>query len=325
MPRLSLVIPVYNEEPNLRPLLAEINEALAQEDYEVIFVNDGSRDGSAPLLEEMAAEDERVKVIQFRRNFGQTAAMQAGLDAASGEIIVTLDADRQNPPSEIPKLLAALTEDADMVAGYREKRHDEFKRVLISRIANGLISRVTGVRIRDNGCTLKAFRSWCVKDLRLFGEMHRFIPAHVHWMGGRIVETPVAHRPRVAGKSKYGWSRILKVLLDLLTVAFFQGYATKPAYLFGGMGLLFLLAGFSLSAITLYQKYVLNFFVHKNPLFGVASLFFVGGLQLLMMGLMGEVLMRTYYHSGNRHIYKVRRTVNLKNSPDESDSSHADV
>lgn len=308
---LSVVLPVYNEVENLPALVKELREALEGWSYEIIFVDDGSKDGSPDFLKQLALEDARIKVVLFRRNFGQTAALQAGFDHAKGGIIASLDSDLQNPPSEIIKLLQNMEPGVDMVAGYRLNRQDEQKRVLISKIANFFIRKITGVAIRDNGCTLKVMRSWCVKEFRLYGEMHRFIAAHVHRMGGVIKEVGVLHRPRHAGTSKYGWSRIVKVVLDLLTVSYFQGYANKPAYFFGGLGLG--MGGFStlLFAVVLYQKWFLGAWVHKNPLFLLGAFVGLVGIQFISIGILAEVLMRTHHEATETKIYRVREKFNL--------------
>ena len=240
-PKLSLFLPVYNEEENLSRLNAKIFAAMATlgHSFEIIYVDDGSRDRSLALLEQFAAADPRVKVIAFRRNYGQTAAMAAGIHAAQGEILIPMDADLQNDPADITRLLTKLDEGFDVVSGWRKDRQDSFlSRTLPSRIANALISRIGGVPLHDYGCSLKAYRREVLKDVNLYGEMHRFIPIYAAWAGGRVTEIPVTHHPRTAGVSKYGISRTIKVVFDMVTIKFMASYLTKPIYLFGGAGMI---------------------------------------------------------------------------------------
>ncbi len=315
MPDLSLVIPVYNEELNLRGLFEAIHQALdpSSRSWETIFVDDGSVDGSLGVLQTLAAEDpQHVRVISFRRNFGQTAAIAAGLDYATGEIVVLLDADMQNDPADIPMMLAKLDEGYDLVSGWRRRRKDTYlTRTLPSNLANWLISRVTGVRLHDYGCTLKAYRRDVLEGFRLYGEMHRFIPVFANSVGARITEVQVHHHPRVYGKTQYGLERTVKVILDLFTVKFLVSYASKPIYLFGGTGML-LMAGSGVVLFYLFVRRLLSTIsVLGSPLFQLAVMLFILGFQSVLLGLIAELLVRTYYESQRKPTYRVRKTLNL--------------
>ncbi|MFA6028865.1 MAG: glycosyltransferase family 2 protein [Elusimicrobiota bacterium] len=312
MPLLSLVIPVYNEEENLPELARQLGEALSSLDYEAVFVDDGSRDRSFELLRGLAAREPRFRVVRLATNFGQTAAMAAGIDHARGEVIAFLDSDLQNDPADIPAMLARLGEDCDAVSGWRRRRQDALlSRKIPSWAANWVISRVTGVRLHDYGCTLKLYRARFLKGLKLYGEMHRFIPAYAGFMGARIVEMEVNHRPRTRGVSKYGLMRTFKVVLDLMTVKFMDEYITKPIYLFGGGGLLMMALGGLLALETLYKKFHLGIFVKDQPLFLVSIFFGLAGIQLLLMGLLAEILIRVYYDLRERRPYFIREKVSL--------------
>lgn len=315
MKDLSLVIPVFNEEENLRALFDAIHAALdpLQQAWEVIFVDDGSSDGSLGVLTDLAAGDaEHVRVLSFRRNFGQTAAIAAGLDYAAGGIIVLLDADMQNDPADIPMLLARLEEGHDLVSGWRRIRKDTFlTRTLPSTLANWLISRVTGVRLHDYGCTLKAYRRDVLEGFRLYGEMHRFIPVFASSVGARITEVQVNHHPRRYGKTKYGLERTIKVILDLFTVKFLVGFSSKPIYLFGGTGLV-LMAGSGVMLLYLFVRRLLSAIsVLGSPIFQLAVMLFILGFQSVLLGLIAELLVRTYYESQRKPTYRIRKTINL--------------
>ena len=306
---ISLVIPIYNEAENLRPLCERIRQALAPTGwtYEVVLVDDGSNDGSDQILADLHAEDPTLKVIRFRRNFGQTAALAAGLDYAHGEIIVSLDGDLQNDPLDIPRLVSKLEEGYDLVNGWRVNRQDPFlRRRLPSHIANAIISLTTGVKLHDYGCTLKAFRRDVAKRLKLYGEMHRFIPALVSDLGGKIAELPVSHHPRLRGSSKYGLARTLWVILDLLTVKFLSYYATRPSHLFGLLGALSVLLGGGITVLLGLQKILFNVRLGNRPLLLLGILLIVIGVQFISMGLIGEMLARTYHESQEKPIYIVR-------------------
>lgn len=315
---ISITIPVYNEEetlPKLRERLLEALPKLAQP-WEVILVNDGSTDRTAALLDEIAAENPQFKVVHFRRNFGQTAAMQAGFDFASGEIIVPMDADLQNDPDDIPLLLASLEGGLDVCSGWRRSRKDAaLRRNLPSRIANRMISVISGVSLHDYGCTLKAYRRDVIAGVKLYGEMHRFVPIYASWMGARVGEIPVRHYPRQFGKSKYGLERIFKVVMDLLVVKFLSGYAQKPMYVFGGAGAASLGLGLIAGFFALYLKFVdgITFVQTPLPLFVVFS--FLTGIVCFLMGLLAEMLTRTYHESQGKTTYMVRNTHNIAERP----------
>jgi len=281
-------------------------------DYELILVDDGSSDGSFALLREIAEGDPRVKVIRFRRNFGQTAAMAAGFDAARGEVIVPMDGDLQNDPADIPMLLAKIDEGYDVVSGWRKDRQDTFiNRRLPSIIANGLISRMTGVHLHDYGCTLKAYRREVLDGINLYGEMHRFVPALASQVGARVAELPVRHHPRLHGTSKYGISRTMRVVLDLMTVKFLLSYSTKPIQLFGKWGIYIILAGFLSGGLTLYMKFFEGMSMNRNPLLILTAFLLFAGVQFITLGLLGEVNARTYHESQGKPIYVVRERINI--------------
>jgi len=313
--KLSLVIPVYNEEQALPVLLDAIYKALAafQPEWEVIFVDDGSQDSSLSVLKELAQKDQKhLRVISFRRNFGQTAAIAAGVDHASGEIVVLLDADLQNDPEDILMMVAKLNEGYDVVSGYRKNRKDTFiTRTIPSRMANWLISKVTGVHLHDYGCTLKAYRMDVLQNVRLYGEMHRFIPVYAHAFGASITEVEVHHHARKFGKTKYGLERTFKVLLDLLTVKFLLSYASKPIYLFGGAGLVLILLSAVVLLILLVRRVFFSISVLASPLFQMSAMFFILGFQSILMGLIAELLVRTYHESQRKPTYTVREKINL--------------
>ena len=311
---LSIVIPVYNEQDNVFPLYERVNAALLQigEDYEVIIVNDGSSDKTEANLQTIAAKDPHFKIINFRRNYGQTAAVMAGIDFASGDIIVGLDGDLQNDPADIPKLLAKLAEGYDVVSGWRVDRKDAaIKRNLPSRMANWLISTISGIHLHDYGCSLKAYRKEVVKGVKLYGEMHRFIPIYASWQGGKVAEIPVTHHARVHGSSKYGLERVIKVLLDLMVVKFLATYANKPIYVFGGFGLISIAVSFLSGMWALYLKLFEGVSFIQTPLPLLVVLAFITGVMSILMGLIAEIIMRTYYESQGKQVYLVKNTLNL--------------
>ena len=316
MTDLSLVIPVYNEEESLCLLFDTIQQALKplERAWEVIFVDDGSRDKSLDVLQTLVEKDpEHVRLVVFRRNFGQTAAISAGVDYAQGEIIILLDADLQNDPGDIPLLLAKLDEGYDLVSGWRKDRQDNrLTRTIPSNLANGLISWVTGVHLHDYGCTLKAYRRDALVGFRLYGEMHRFIPVFAHSVGARITELPVRHHPRKFGRAKYGLDRTLKVILDLFTVKFLLDYSHKPIRLFGGAGML-LISGSGILLLYLFIRRLLeNVPVLGSPLFQLGVMFFILGFQSILMGLIAELLARTYHESQAKPTYTIRKIFNIK-------------
>lgn len=311
---LSVIIPFYNEEENVAEAYQRAHDVVSKlgVSYEIIFIDDGSTDGGYNLLCSIAARDSRLKIIRFTRNFGQTAAMSAGFKEARGKIYITLDADNQNDPRDIPALLTKMKEGYGVVSGWRKKRQDRLiTRKFPSWFANFLISKVTKVGLRDYGCTLKAYEARYVDAFTLYGEMHRFIPAYARIAGAKITEIPVNHFPRTRGRSKYGLSRIFKVMLDLLTVKFLGSFATTPLYLFGGLGFVFEGIAVLIGLLVLYQKYFQHIFAHRNPLLLLAVFLFVLGVLSTMMGLMAELLMRTYHESQGKPVYLVQEKINL--------------
>jgi glycosyltransferase involved in cell wall biosynthesis len=309
---LSIVIPVYNEEdslPHLHPAIQAALTPLPELTWEVIYVDDGSKDGSAAILESMAADDPvHTRVVWLRRNFGQTAAIAAGIDHAQGDVITMLDADLQNDPVDIPMLLEKIKEGYDVVSGWRIQRQDTFlTRKLPSRMANSLISTVTGVHLHDYGCTLKAYRREVLTGFHLYGEMHRFIPAYAFSVGARITEVPVQHHARKYGKTKYGLTRTLKVVLDLLTVKFLISYSNKPIYLFGGTGMVLILSSFLLLLFLAIRKFTVHIGILSSPLFQIGVMFMILGFQSILMGLIAELLVRTYHESQAKPTYTIRK------------------
>jgi glycosyltransferase involved in cell wall biosynthesis len=305
---LSIVIPVYNEEENVEPLIGEVEGVLAAagKTYEIIAVDDGSKDRTFMMLRQLHRSRPRLKIVRLKRNFGQTAAMAAGLAYAEGETIIVMDGDGQNDPADIPALIKEIEEGNDLVAGWRFNRRDPFfSRRLPSMIANRLISWTTKVKLHDYGCTLKAMRKDVAKSLRLYGEMHRFIPAIAYERGAQIVELKVNHRPRLRGQSKYGINRTLRVVLDLLTVKFLSSYSTRPAHVFGPLGLVSGVTGFALALYLTVQKFVYNLDIGSRPLLLLAILLIFIGFQFVTMGLLGEMLARTYHESQDRAVYVV--------------------
>jgi glycosyltransferase involved in cell wall biosynthesis len=313
-PYVSIVVPIYNEEESIPHLYGRLTAALAPigRPYEIIAVDDGSRDRSFALLSELAADDERLRVVRFRRNFGQTAGFAAGFDRARGEWIVTIDADLQNDPNDIPAMLAQAEAGFDVVSGWRARRQDPFiNRRLPSIIANSMISWVTGVHLHDYGCSLKVYRAEVVKNISLYGELHRFIPAIASWQGVAVTEMPVNHAARQYGKSKYGIGRTTRVLLDLLTVRFLLSYSTRPIQLFGSIGLASLILGGALLAyLGVYVRLILGESIGDRPLLLLGVLMVLIGVQFLGMGLLGELITRVYYEGRNRPIYVVREELN---------------
>lgn len=314
-PKLSICIPIYNEEENIPRLYERLTDELEKigRSFEVILVNDGSTDASEQSLAEIAEKDERFRIVNLRRNFGQTAAMMAGIDYASGDVIVPMDGDLQNDPADIKRLLDRLDQGFDVVSGWRKNRQDAaLRRNLPSRIANVLISRISGVHLHDYGCSLKAYRRDVIKDVKLYGEMHRFVPIYASWQGARVTEIPVTHHPRLHGKSKYGLNRIIKVILDLVVVKFLARYATRPIYVFGTFGLLSMGAGFAAALYAFYLKIFedISFILTPLPLLAVMAV--ITGIMSILMGLLAELIMRTYYESQGKSVYLVKNTLNLQ-------------
>ncbi len=311
---ISVVIPIYNEEESLPHLIAKVRDAMDAlgKSWELILVDDGSADRSAEIISQACQEDKRVKFIQFRRNFGQTAATAAGFEYSSGAVVIPMDGDLQNDPHDIGMLLEKLDEGYDVVSGWRQNRQDTFiNRKLPSVIANWLIAWVTGVKLHDLGCSLKAYKREIVDEIKLYGEMHRFIPIIASWYGAKICEVPVTHHPRQYGSTKYGIMRTLKVVLDLMTVKFLGSYSTKPLYPLGGIGLGGIALSFLLTFIVLIQKYGMDVKVHRNPLMLVAVMFLIVGIQFIAIGLLAELLTRTYHESQRKPIYTVKKALNI--------------
>ncbi len=306
---VSIVIPLFNEIENVADLYSQLVPVLdnLERKSEIIMVDDGSTDGTFEALKEIQGQDRRVWVIQLRRNFGQAAAFSAGFDFARGSVLVTMDGDLQNDPADIPKLLEKIDEGYDIVSGWRVRRKDFLlTRRIPSMTANALISKVTGVKLHDYGCSLKAYRMEVVKNIRLYGELHRFIPAIASWMGTRVAEIPVNHSPRIYGRSKYGLGRTIRVFLDLITVKFLLNYATRPLQIFGMAGLISFIAGM---AISIYLTILRLFFgeaLSDRPILLLAILLIMLGVQLILMGLLGELIVRTYHESQDKPIYAVR-------------------
>lgn len=310
--KISLVIPVYNEVESVPPLDRAIRQALQGLEYEVVYVDDGSTDGSVEALEEIVRQDSSTsRLIVLRRNFGQTAAMAAGIDNSVGEVIVTLDADMQNDPADIPLLIQKIDEGYDVVSGWRVERQDAaLRRRLPSRVANWLISKVTGVRLHDYGCTLKAYRREVLEGFHLYGEMHRFIPAYAGGVGARIIEVPVRHHPRRFGRTKYGLERTLKVILDLLTVKFLTSYAAKPIYVFGGAGMGMIGGSLVVLVVLVGRRALYEEHMIRSPLLMLSVMLFILGFQSILLGLLAELTVRTYHESQAKPTYSVRRIIN---------------
>jgi len=311
--RLSVVIPIFNEEENIIPLYGELKNVLEdmKTQHEIIFVDDGSDDNSNEILHRLAQDDKGIKVIQFRKNFGQTAAIAAGVEHAQGEVIVTMDGDGQNDPRDIPRLLERLEQGYDVASGWRKNRKDPLlNKRFPSALANKLISWLTGVRLHDYGCTLKAYRRDILKDVHLYGEMHRFIPAYASWVGARITEMEVAHHPRRHGKSKYGLSRTTSIILDLMTFLFLQRYSTKPIRLFGGAGMTLFVLGVLTGLFVLYRRIIWGG-AWISPMILISFFFITMGVMFILLGLIAEIIIRTYHESQKKPIYAIKSTVNL--------------
>ncbi len=312
---ISVVVPVFNEQGSLRDLYEEIKVALKDcSAYEMIFIDDGSSDDSIDILRQMHKEDSNVRVIRFRKNFGQTAAMAAGFEHARGKVIVPLDADGQNDPADIPRLVAKLDDGYDIVSGWRKDRKDNtLTRTLPSNAANWIIGKITGVKLHDFGCSLKAYRHDSIKEIRLYGEMHRFIPALASWGGERVTEMVVNHRPRTTGVAKYGLNRIFKVILDLITIKFLASFSTKPIYIFGGFGAICGIGSFISGLEVLYKKYVSveQLAMNRNPVLLLTAMLFMASIQFILMGLLAEIMVRTYHESQGRRVYTIAEKLEM--------------
>jgi glycosyltransferase involved in cell wall biosynthesis len=311
---ISVFLPVYNEQDNIEQLDFSLSDALAKlgRRYEIIYVDDGSTDQSLSKLRKIAARDHRVRIVSLRRNYGQTAAMSAGIDHARGQILIPMDADLQNDPADISRLLEKLDEGYDVVSGWRKDRKDRWlTRRLPSQVANRLVASLSGVHLHDFGCSLKAYRRDALTGVKLYGEMHRFIPIYAGWAGARVTETPVTHHPRAAGQSKYGLSRTIKVLFDLITIKFLSSYLTKPLYLFGTAGAICLLISFLTFALSLYYRFVEGVHLNRMPLATLSMIMFAMGVQFIFMGLLAEMIVRTYHESQDKPTYLVRERINI--------------
>ena len=318
---LSVIVPIFNEVKNLPILIEKIGEVLQKKqlNYEIICIDDGSHDGSAELLRELASHRNDLTAIIFRRNYGQTPAMSAGFRYAKGQILVTLDGDLQNDPRDIPLVVSKLEEGYDLVSGWRKNRQDAaLNRLLPSKIANWLISRVTGVKLHDYGCSLKAYRKELILDMNLYGELHRFLPALAYIEGAKITEIPVRHHPRIHGQSKYGLGRTFRVVMDLLTIFFLKQSLTRPMHIFGLGGLILLITGLLMGSYLTFLKLILGLSIGHRPLLILAVLLILTGIQLLISGLLAELIMRTYHESQKRPIYRVRQIIHSSNQGEMS-------
>lgn len=309
--KLSIVIPVYNEEGNIRPLHGRLKTVLTEMkcEYELIFVDDGSTDKSFDIQKSISNENENIILIRFCRNYGQTAAMHAGFQNSKGDIIVTLDADQQNNPEDIPLLVKALIDNnADAVSGWRYNRKDTISRKVMSSAANMIISKICGLKLHDYGCTLKAYKSKCIKDLKLYGEMHRFIPAFIFWNGGKVIELKVTHNPRIHGSSSYGMDRVYRVILDLITTKFLTTYAARPIHIFGLIGILSMIGGACIGGYVFVRKVYLGG-QYMSPMF-FASVFMIGlGVVLIFMGILAEIIVRIYFSHEEHLPYKIDENI----------------
>src|SRR3972149_2155624 len=314
-PYISVVIPVYNEAENIPRLNSSILEVLQKmtEPFEIVYVDDGSADETFPILKKICSQYEYIRAIRLRRNFGQTAAMSAGFDFARGGIIVAMDGDMQNDPADIPALLSKLEEGYDVVNGWRKERKDRLlSRRIPSVIANWIIGRTTGGRLHDYGCSLKAYRAEVIKNVPLYGELHRFIPALASIYGARITEIPVRHHPRISGASKYTLSRTFRVLMDLFTVTFLKFFADRPLHIFGWSGLLLFIMGFFIDGYLAVQKIFFGASLANRPLLLLGTLLILAGLQMFSIGILAEIQIRTYYESQDKPIYSIREIVNIE-------------
>jgi glycosyltransferase involved in cell wall biosynthesis len=309
MQDLSIILPIYNEEENIEPLIQEIQDTFKNTStkYEIVAIDDGSKDRSLEILKKLSSQNPQIRVYSFRGNKGQSAAFDAGFRHSNGRIVVTMDSDGQNDPADIPKLVKLIDEGNDFVTGRRRNRKDGMLiRKLPSKIANWVIRRVTRTKVHDLGCSLKAYRSDIAKDILLYGEMHRFISVIAEMQGAKIAELDVNHRPRLRGQSKYNLTRTFKVLFDLTTIWFFMNYHTKPIYVFGGLSIFTFFGSFLTAAYVLYEKYVLDIFVHRNPLFIISAVLLILSIQFLVFGLLAEILVRTYFESQNKRPYSFK-------------------
>lgn len=311
---LSVIITLFNEQDNVAPLCADLVKVLKEvgRPFEILLIDDGSHDRTEEVARRLAEQDRRIKLLSLLRNFGQTAAVMAGIDHASGAIIILMDGDQQNDPRDIPLLLAKLDEGFDMVSGWRKDRKDQaLTRKFPSFIANRLISWISGVHLRDHGCTLKSYRREIIKSVKLYGEMHRFVPIYCKWAGGKVTEIPVRHNPRIHGRSNYGLERVIKVVLDIIVVTFLDRYGTRPIHLFGLFGILTIALSLLAAAGALYFKFVEGIHFIRTPLPLLATLCFITGFMSILLGLLAELVMRTYFESQGKRIYVIRSRLNI--------------
>lgn len=310
---ISVLVPLLNEEKNIPELYERLKKVLLSfNNYEIVFIDDGSIDATFRILHELSEKDTTIKIISFRRNFGQTAALSAGFDEACGDVIITIDGDLQNEPEDIPRLLEKMNEGYDIVCGWRAERNDPFiSKKVPSRISNWLAFKLTGINIHDNGCTLKAFKSDVIKNIRLYGELHRYIPAVASWMGISITEIPVKHHSRIYGKSKYTVSRLFRGLLDLMTVKFLISYSTRPMQLFGIPGALSFFFGLLIGGYLAFIRLFFHISIGDRPMLMLAILLLIMGIQFISMGLLGEIIVRTYYEGLNKPIYAIKETIGI--------------
>jgi glycosyltransferase involved in cell wall biosynthesis len=313
MPYISIILPIYNEEQGISELLEETIKAVNILDYEILAINDGSKDNSYEVLKSFAENNKRIKIINFKKNYGQTAAINAGIQNASGEIIILMDSDLENLPSDIPKLIDKLNDGFDVVSGWRKNRWQKqfLTRKLPSLLANSLISKISGVKLHDYGCTLKAYRKEVINEVRLYGQMHRFIPVYCKWQGGNVTEIPVDYQPRKYGKSNYGMSRTFKVILDLVLIKFLDKYMQRPIHFFGGAGFLSILVSMVAFLIAVYFKVTNQKDFVETPLPLITAMFFIVGILMILMGVIAEILMRTYYESQNKFPFTIKNKINL--------------
>ncbi|HBX52981.1 MAG: glycosyl transferase [Bacteroidetes bacterium RIFOXYA12_FULL_35_11] len=312
---ISIVIPIYNESKNISVLFSLLHESLINYSYEIIAVNDGSVDSSWEELKKTAIDNSCVKLINFKRNFGQTAAINAGIQFAKGDIIVLIDSDLENDPNDIKNLLNVLEKGYDVVSGWRKDRWEGkfLSRKLPSIIANKLISKISGVHLHDYGCTLKAYRKDIIKDVRLYGQMHRFIPVFCNWQGGKVTEIPVSYKPRIYGKSNYGLFRIYKVILDLILIKFLDKFMHRPIHFFGGAGILSFIVMFACAAFAVYFKITGQKDFIQTPLPTLSAMFFIVGILMILLGVIAEMIMRTYFESQNKFPFTIKEKINIDN------------
>ncbi len=313
MHKLSIILPIYNECEGIPELFSEINKALSVFEYEIIAVNDGSNDNSYEVLKSFAENDYKIKIINFKKNYGQTAAINAGIQDAKGDILILMDSDLENLPIDIPKLIAKLNEGYDVVSGWRQARwKGQFlTRKLPSLLANSLISKISGVKLHDYGCTLKVYKREVITDVRLYGQMHRFIPVYCKWEGGKVAEMPISYQPRKYGKSNYGISRTFKVILDLVLIKFLDKYMQRPMHFFGGAGFISFLCSIATFGLAVYFKLTGQKDFVQTPLPTLTVMFFIIGILMVLMGVIAEILMRTYYESQNKFPFTIKNKINL--------------